>query len=295
MTPLVFAFGAGLLATVNPCGFAMLPAFLGFYVGEDDQEPVSAAARAWQGLGVGAAVSVGFAGVFVLVGLLVSAGLRALLDVVPYAALIIAVALVGVGVAMARGAHLALPAVGGLQPGQSRSRRRMVVFGAAYALASLSCTLAVLLAVVAQALATASVVGMLGVFVAYAAGAATVLTGLALSVALAKQALARRIGRLLPLAGRLGGLLLVASGLYLVAYWLPVVVGDRPAGAATGLSAGWSGRVTAFLDGHTAAFGYLAMGLVVAGAVLGWMRRRGDERPNPAGSSPSAPASSNTP
>src|SRR6266498_2748861 len=27
------AFTAGLLATVNPCGFAMLPAFLSFYVG----------------------------------------------------------------------------------------------------------------------------------------------------------------------------------------------------------------------------------------------------------------------
>jgi len=292
VTALVFAFGAGLLATVNPCGFAMLPAFLGFYVGEDDQQPVSAAARAWQGLDVGAAVSVGFAGVFILVGLLVSVGLRALLGVVPYAALIIGVALVGVGVAMVMGAQLVMPVVGRLQPGQSRSRRRMVVFGAAYALASLSCTLAVLLAVVAQALATASLVGMLGVFAAHAAGAATVLTGLALSFALAKQALARSIGRLLPLAGRLGGLLLVASGLYLVAYWLPVVAGDRPAGAVTGLSAGWSGRATAVLDGHTTAFGYLAMGLVVAGAVLGWIRWRGGERPYPAGSSPSAPASS---
>ncbi len=42
---------------------------------------------------------------------------------------------------------------------------------------------------VAEALATASLVGMLGVFPAYAAGAATVLTGLALPVALASRAL----------------------------------------------------------------------------------------------------------
>ena len=27
------AFGAGLLATVNPCGFALLPGFLSFYLG----------------------------------------------------------------------------------------------------------------------------------------------------------------------------------------------------------------------------------------------------------------------
>lgn len=170
----------------------------------------------------------------------------------------------------------------------------MVVFGAAYALASLSCTLAVLLAVVAQALATASLVGMLGVFAAYAAGAATVLTGLALSVALAQQALARSIGRLLPLAGRLGGLLLVASGLYLVAYWLPVLRGDRPAGAVTGLSAGWSGRATAFLDAHTTASGYVAMGLVIGGAVLGWTRWRARETHRRAGSSRSLSVSSDS-
>lgn len=27
---MIFAFGAGVLATVNPCGFAMLPAFFGY-------------------------------------------------------------------------------------------------------------------------------------------------------------------------------------------------------------------------------------------------------------------------
>lgn len=29
MTPVAIAFGAGLLAAVNPCGFALLPSFLG--------------------------------------------------------------------------------------------------------------------------------------------------------------------------------------------------------------------------------------------------------------------------
>lgn len=291
MTPLVFAFGAGLLATVNPCGFAMLPAFLGFYVGDGDGEPVALAARVWQGLAVGATVSVGFAGVFVAVGLLVSAGLRVLLAAVPYAAAIIGLGLVGVGLAMARGAHIGLPATDRLRPGQSRSRQRMVVFGAAYAVASLSCTLAVLLAVVAQALATASLLGILAVFAAYAAGAATILVALALSAALAREALVRRIGRLLPLAGRMGGLLLIASGVYLIVYWLPVVVGARPNSGLTGFSAGWSGRATTFLEGHTGAFGYLAMTLIVGTGILAWTRRRG--RGGPASTPPLAHPASN--
>ena len=32
--PFGFAFGAGMVATVNPCGFVMLPAYLGMYVGD---------------------------------------------------------------------------------------------------------------------------------------------------------------------------------------------------------------------------------------------------------------------
>jgi cytochrome c biogenesis protein CcdA len=291
VTPLVFAFGAGLLATVNPCGFAMLPAFLGFYVGDGDRDRSSMAARVWQGLDVGAAVSVGFAGVFIATGLLVAAGLRALLSAVPYAAAIIGLGLVGVGVAMARGAHIGLPAMDRLRPGQSRSRRRMVVFGAAYAVASLSCTLAVLLAVVAQALATASLLGIVAVFAAYGAGAATVLIALALSAALAREALARRIGRLLPLAGRMGGLLLVASGVYLIVYWLPVVVGARPNSGLAGFSAGWSARATTFLEGHTGAFGYLAMALLVGAGILAWPRWRGVRRPTSIESTPPASSS----
>src|SRR6056297_3335946 len=30
--PLGFAFGAGMVSAVNPCGFAMLPAYLGLYL-----------------------------------------------------------------------------------------------------------------------------------------------------------------------------------------------------------------------------------------------------------------------
>lgn len=60
----------------------------------------------------------------------------------------------------------------------------MLAFGAAYAIASLSCTLAVLLAVIAQALAASSLTTLVAVFAAYAAGASTVLVLLALSTAL---------------------------------------------------------------------------------------------------------------
>ena len=42
---LAAAFTAGMIATVNPCGFAMLPAYLGFFLGRDDDELRARAAR----------------------------------------------------------------------------------------------------------------------------------------------------------------------------------------------------------------------------------------------------------
>ena len=37
--PLALAFTAGMVATVNPCGFAMLPAYLGYFLGLEGTNP----------------------------------------------------------------------------------------------------------------------------------------------------------------------------------------------------------------------------------------------------------------
>lgn len=276
MSVFAFAFGAGLLATVNPCGFAMLPAFLAYYLGDpdDEQRTPGLVARLGQGLAVGLAVSAGFAGVFTAAGLLVSVGLRSLVRFVPWLAVVIGAGLVVVGVAMVAGRQLRLPAGEWLRPGQGRGYRRIVVFGAAYALASLSCTLAVLLAVVAQATATANPLQMLGVFLAYGAGAASVLVTLAVSAALAKAACARAVRRLLPVASRAAGAVLVASGAYLVAYWWPALDGSGRARPVGGFAEQMSTRLTVFLDAHRGLVAVLALVLVVLGAALAAWRRR---------------------
>lgn len=278
MTVVAFAFGAGLLATVNPCGFAMLPAFLSYYVAGDaaqeaEAPPPPLLARLAQGFAVGAAVSAGFAGLFVAAGLLVAAGLRPLLPYVPWVAVVIGVALVALGLAMLAGRQVGLQLAERLRPGTGRGYRRMVMFGAAYALASLSCTLAVLLAVVAQALATANPVRMLTVFVAYGAGAATVLTALSVSAALAKHAMARGMRRLLPMAGRLGGVLLVLSGGYLIVFWVPVLTGALPNRQVTSLSGGYATWLAALFESNQQALVVLGAALVLAGSAVALRHR----------------------
>ena len=74
--PLALAFGAGLVATVNPCGFAMLPAYLSYFMGLNDDDDRGRGASLRSALLVGAVVSAGFLLVFGIAGILITAGVR---------------------------------------------------------------------------------------------------------------------------------------------------------------------------------------------------------------------------
>ena len=274
MSQLSFAYGAGMLATVNPCGFALLPAFLAYCV-SGDTSPRPTPQRLAQALGVGLAVSAGFAAVFTVAGLLVAAGLRSLVGAVPWAAVAIGGVLVLLGLAMVTGRRIGVRVDTGWLSRPGSGVGRMTAFGAAYALSSLSCTLAVLLAVVAQALATASLAGTLAVFVAYGAGAGTVLVLLALSAAVMSGALARALRGLLPVAGRLSGAVLTLSGAYLVAYWLPVLLGARSETLLSRSGDQLSGVLGSLLGRFQGLVVVLAaVALLAALAATGYARRR---------------------
>src|SRR5262249_57403001 len=108
------------------------------------------------------------------------------------------------------------------------TRGGLVAFGAGYALASLGCTIGLLLAVTAQALATASLAGAAAVFGAYTLGAAILLLLLAATTSLASGALTRILRRGLPILHYATGAIMLAAGAYLAAYWLPATRGYTP-------------------------------------------------------------------
>ena len=70
------AFLSGVVATVNPCGFAMLPAYLSYFLGIESHaavdEPTQASLR--RALLVSASVSAGFLAVFTVLGVVIRAG-----------------------------------------------------------------------------------------------------------------------------------------------------------------------------------------------------------------------------
>ena len=107
--PLGFAFAAGMASAVNPCGFAMLPAYLGLYLGsnsEAEEKPniMRQIGRAWL---VGGSVTAGFVVLFGVVGGLISLGARSVVvEILPWLGLAIGVLLVFAGAWLVGGGKL---------------------------------------------------------------------------------------------------------------------------------------------------------------------------------------------
>jgi len=271
--PLALALVAGALASVNPCGFPLLPAFLSFYVGAEEEDLPRAPARVGQGLLVGLFVSAGFLAVFALVGVPIAYGVTQLTSAIPWAGLGIGILMVTAAGAGLAGRTLYLSPKRPLRVQRRRRPTTMVWFGAAYAVCSLGCTLPIFVALVGASLATASVAEGTIVFGAYGLGMATMLMALSLGAALARDGLARRLKRLLPHMQRVASGLLLIAGAYLTYYWARVIwappksLGSDPfVGAMTRFAtlvqraAGSSGgRVAVLVAG-----GVVAVGIAVA-------------------------------
>lgn len=212
--PLLVAFAAGTASAVNPCGFALLPAFVALFLGEAEADRT-----AWRRLGraatVAGLVTIGFVVVFATLGTVISAGSRSFVRVVPWIALGVGVGLVAMGAAMLGGRSFGV-SVHAMSRAGGRSNRSMVTYGVAYGLASAGCTLPVFLVVVAAALGSQGLVGGVGVFVAYALGMGAVLLAVTVATALGKGAIVRGLRRVVPHLEVVSGLGLLAAGGYLV-------------------------------------------------------------------------------
>lgn len=229
--PFAIALAAGMLAVLNPCGFALLPGYVAMLVAEEPdtpggtggpdspgrQAPLSRALG--RALATTAAMTGGFVAVFGLFALVAVPLALSLERYLPWATVAIGLLLAALGVWLLTGRSLAVPGIRAPSPGRpARSARWAAVYGTAYATASLSCTVAPFLAVMASATATGGAAGAVGVFAAYAAGMALVVAVLTVATALARQGIAARMRRALPYINRASGALLLLAGAY-VAYY----------------------------------------------------------------------------
>ena len=213
---LALALGAGMLAAVNPCGFALLPAYLSLLVVSDsDPGRTRAVGRA---LTLTAAMTVGFVAVFGVFGLVISPVASSVQQYLPWVTIVIGVLVVVGGLWLLAGRSL--PGLGWRprRPELRRSVPAMVGFGASYAVASLTCTIAPFLAIVVTSFRTGSTWNGLQLFTLYALGMGLAVGTAAVAVALANAALVGRMRRLGKWVPKLAGGLLLVTGAY-VAYY----------------------------------------------------------------------------
>jgi len=277
--PLALGFAAGMVAAFNPCGFALVPAYLAFFLGDDSSTGgAPGTAPVARALAVGAAITVGFVVVFGVAGVLATTFSLAVERFTPWVSVPIGLALIGIGVAMTLGWKPALDLPRLAAGGTSRGLASMGLFGASYATVSLSCTLPVFLAVVATTFGDASVGSGMATYVAYALGMGTVLTGLAVAIALAHGTLTTAFRRAVPVVARLGGLLLVMAGAYVswyAVYEIRLARDDDVAAGPVVAVTRWSGQVSNWVNEVGA--GWIAAGvvmLVVVALVTGRARER---------------------
>ncbi|GGO90045.1 cytochrome c biogenesis CcdA family protein [Wenjunlia tyrosinilytica] len=215
--PLALALTAGMLAAVNPCGFALLPAYLSLLVlGDDSPDGASAVGRA---LTATAAMTMGFTVVFGLFGLALTPVAGQIEQHLPWFTVAFGVLLAVVGLWLMTGRDLpALLPKPRRAPAVTRSIPSMALFGAAYALASLGCTIAPFLVIVMSAFRAGSVMDGVTRFAVYAAGMGLVVGAAAMAVALTRSSVVGRLRSLGAAASRLGGALVALVGSY-VAYY----------------------------------------------------------------------------
>ena len=229
LAPLGFAYAAGMVSAVNPCGFVMLPAYLGLYLGVNDKDAarVNPLVHVFRALKVGGAVTLGFVVLFGAAGILMSVGARAaVVDILPYLGLVIGIALALAGSWMVGGGKLytgfaaqAASRIG--DPGQVNAKGYFL-FGLSYGIASLSCTLPIFLSVIGTSFAVSEIGTSLGQFILYAVGMGTVILALTLGMAFFKGAMLGTLRKALPYVQPIGSWLMVVAGSYIVFYWLTI-------------------------------------------------------------------------
>ena len=226
VAPLGFAFGAGVAAAFNPCGFAMLPAYMGLYLGVGaNEEKASFVSQLGRALLVGVSVTAGFVLLFAVAGSIIGLGARSVVgSILPWLGLGIGILLVLAGAWLLRGGELytalAQQAATRLGNPGSSNVRGYFLFGLSYGVASLSCTLPIFLAVIGSSFAASDIVTSFSQFVLYALGMGVVIIALTLSMALFKGAMLGGMRKVMPYVHPIGTWLMIIAGTYIVFYWL---------------------------------------------------------------------------
>jgi cytochrome c biogenesis protein CcdA len=223
LLPVGYAFGAGMVASVNPCGFFLLPSYISYHLGTEqtDYYHTPVGERMLKALLLGSVATAGFVVIFALTGGLISASGQWLIRVFPFAGVVVGaiMVLLGLWLVVTR-RTLGIMAASRVTVSRERNLRNVFLFGVVYATGSLSCTLPIFLVVVGSSLSSQGLAASFGQFLSYALGMGTILIAVTIGSALFQGSVTKWFRRAMPYIHRASAMFLVAAGAYLIYYWV---------------------------------------------------------------------------
>jgi len=242
------SFGSGLLAAVNPCGFVLLPTYLMYFLGVSGR-PGTQRSTVRRALLVSAALSAGFMTVFVIVGGISRLFTDWLNQNAKYLALLIGVALVILGIAMLFGYRLPF-STPKLETGKrDQTIASMYIFGLAYAVASIGCTLGPFSATVLGTIDTDGFFQGVVAVALYGIAMSLLITTLTVTLALAQGGLLKSLRTGMTYVETASAVVMILSGLYLSWYWFNDIR-DKYDDDLTGRVLNWQERIAQYIDNN---------------------------------------------
>jgi len=279
---LAFPYALGVVAAFNPCGFAMLPAYLSYFLGLEGDGEANLFKNVVRALIVGLVMTAGFIVVFGVFGVLFETILSqgTVTSKTGYVTAGIGVLMIPLGIFMLIGRELNLRLPKMNRGTGSRQLPSIFMFGVSYAVVSLSCTIGLFISVISGSFARQGFADGVANFIAYAVGMGSVITFLTISLAMARTNIARDLRRVLPYVSRISGLMLVLAGIYLVNYgiWEIRVLEDPTVGNR---AVEWFEQLQADVnnwinDTTPARLGVLSLFGILGALLVGWREVESD-------------------
>jgi cytochrome c biogenesis protein CcdA len=270
---LSLSFIRGLVASINPCGFVLLPTYLMYFLGVSVADGQSQRAPISRALYVGTMVSTGFLAVFFAIGAVTQFWTQSLLDNAQYATLVIGILFVVLGIAMLFGYKLPIGTLQVQTGERDRTLRSMFLYGVAYAVASLGCTLPLFMSTLFSTGASKGYWAGVANVVMYALGMAVVVISLTLALAVANAGFVRWLKSKMQYVEMVSGAFVLLSGAYLIwyFYWRDVREESDP---LTDAIDRLQQRVQNWLNGNWQIVAVVLGGVILAGVGYAMMRER---------------------
>jgi len=261
-----YSFILGVLAAVNPCGFVLLPTYLIFFLGTREETELTTSERMRRALVVSSGISIGFLAIFFVIGVISRLFTQWIELNAKYASLAIGIVLVIGGARMLTGwtPKFALPQIGGVQ---TKTFRATVIYGVAYAVASIGCTIGFLTTAVFGSIALHGFISGVFSILLYGLGMAMLVTALTVSLAFAKTGIVTMIKNRLHIVQRLGAIFVTVTGIYLVLYWYAAISEERSTSFVTRIER-WQTSVASFLQQQGAYRLAIVLTLIVTVAIV---------------------------